>query len=97
MRPAWWIGVVVVAAGLLTGCAATMDVAGTDWAKPNTGRGQITWDEYQCVWEADRFVHTPDLIVGGWLDIGRYDTEEQVQREGGFNRCMTSRGYKRVS
>ena len=95
MRPARWIGVVVVA-GLLTGCAAKMDVAGTDWAKPNTGRGQITWDEYQCVREAGRFVHTPDLIVGGWFDVARY-TIEEGRRESGFERCMTSRGYKPVS
>ncbi len=95
MRLAAWMGVVLVA-GLLTGCAASMDVSGREWAKPNTGPSQVTWDEYQCVWEADGFTRTPDLIVGGLVDLGRYTIEER-RREGGFTQCMTSRGYKRVS
>ena len=95
MKPAWWMGV-VVATGLLTGCAARMDISAREWTKPNIGLSQVTRDEYQCVWESDTSRRTPDLIVGGWFDIARYVIEES-RRQGGFERCMTSRGYKPVS
>jgi len=88
--------VALVCLALLPACAARMDVAGREWTKPNIGLSQVTSDEYQCVWEADRFARTPDFIVGGWFDVARY-TIEEGRRESGFERCMTSRGYKPVS
>jgi hypothetical protein len=95
VRAMRWMGV-ILAAGLLTGCAAKMDVSGREWTRPDTGLSQVTWDEYQCVWEADNFIRTPDLIVGGWADIARYTIEERW-RKSGFEECMTSRGYRPLS
>jgi hypothetical protein len=90
-----WMGI-VLGAGLLTGCAARMDVAGGEWTKPNTRGPQVSRDEYECVWVAGETVRTPDLVVGGWFDAGRYVVEER-QRGRAFERCMTARGYKPAS
>jgi hypothetical protein len=80
----------------LTGCTAKYDLAGTAWSKPNTLVQQATLDEIDCAREAREASQTPDLIVGGLLDVGREFYEEH-QRYGTYERCMTSRGYARTS
>ena len=85
--------------GLLTlaGCSAKYDLAGTSWAKPNTMVQQVTLDEIDCAREAREAGHTPDLLVGGLVDVGRYFYEEHHQRFGTYERCMVARGYARTS
>jgi len=78
---------------LLTGCATKYDLTGTDWTKPNTMITQTTQDEMDCVREAREAGYTPDLIVGGLVDIARFEIEE-AQRRGSYARCMTAKGYK---
>jgi hypothetical protein len=84
--------------GLLTlaGCSAKYDLAGTSWAKPNTMVQQVTLDEIDCAREAREASHTPDLILGGLIDVGRYFYEER-QRFSTYERCMVARGYARTS
>lgn len=89
MRPyAALLGIV-----LLTGCATKYDLIGSDWAKPNTMIQQTTQDEMECVREAREAGSTPDLIVGGLVDIVRFEIEE-AQRRGSYARCMTAKGYR---
>jgi hypothetical protein len=78
---------------LLTGCATKYDLTGADWAKPNTMFQQTTQDEMECVREAREAGYTPDLIVGGLVDIVRFEIEE-AQRRGSYARCMTAKGYR---
>ena len=37
--------------------------------------------------------YTPDLILGGLVDIVRFEIEE-AQRRGSYARCMTAKGYR---
>jgi hypothetical protein len=77
----------------LTGCATKYDLTGSDWTKPNTMIQQTTQDEMDCVREAREAGYTPDLIVGGLVDIARFEIEE-AQRRGSYARCMTAKGYQ---
>jgi len=80
----------------LAGCSAKYDLAGASWAKSNTMVQQVTLDEIDCAREAREASYTPDLIVGGLVDVGRYFYEER-QRFGTYERCMIARGYARTS
>jgi hypothetical protein len=80
--------------GALAGCSAKYDLSGADWTKPNTLIQDVTYDEMECVRGAREAGHTPDLIVGGLLDVGRYFVEER-QRSGSFHICMEAKGYQR--
>jgi hypothetical protein len=84
--------------GLLTlaGCTAKYDLAGTEWTKSNTMHQQVTLDEIDCAREAREASYTPDLILGGLLDVGREFYEER-QRFATYERCMADRGYSRTS
>jgi len=77
----------------LTGCATKYDLTGSDWTKPNTMIQQTTQDEMECVREARAAGYTPDLIVGGLVDVARFEIEE-AQRRGRYTRCMTAKGYQ---
>jgi hypothetical protein len=90
------LGITLLGLFMLTGCSAKYDLAGTAWAKPNTLVQQVTLDEIDCAREAREASSTPDLIVGGLLDVGRYFYEER-QRFGTYERCMITRGYSRTS
>lgn len=90
------LGIALLGLLILTGCSAKYDLAGTAWAKPNTMVQEVTLDEIDCAREAREAGYTPDLIVGGVVDVGRYFYEER-QRFGTYERCMTSRGYARTS
>jgi hypothetical protein len=90
------LGIALLGLLILTGCSAKYDLAGTAWAKPNTLVQQATLDEIECARDAREASYTPDLIVGGLLDVGRYFYEEH-QRFGTYERCMLARGYSRTS
>ena len=80
---------------LLAGCYTRYDLVGAEWTKPDTMIPQTTQDEMECVREAREAGSTPDLIVGGLADVGRYVVEEG-QRRGAYERCMTTRGYQPI-
>jgi hypothetical protein len=80
--------------GALTGCSTKYDLSGAEWTKPNTLIQDVTYDEMECVRSAREAGHTPDLIVGGLVDLGRYFVEER-QRNGSFHSCMEAKGYQR--
>lgn len=80
---------------LLTGCAVHPDIAGTEWTRPGVLIQQITLDEVACARQAADAGATPDLIVGGVLDVGRLFVEDR-QRRSAFHRCMVDRGYRPV-
>ena len=85
--------VLAVLAGVaLTGCATIHDL--TDWTKPATTMQQITADDVECERVARDAGHTPDLIVGGVVDVVRLAVEAK-QRERSYRGCMQSRGYER--
>jgi hypothetical protein len=79
---------------LLSGCATKYDLSGADWTKPGTMFYQTTLDEMECVRGAREAGWTPNLILGGLVDLTRWTIEEQVQRRGSYRRCMTAKGYR---
>jgi hypothetical protein len=78
---------------LLAGCANKYDLTGSDWTKPNTLFQQTTQDEMECVRDAREAGWTPDLIVGGLVDVARFAIEER-QRRGTYASCMIAKGYR---
>jgi hypothetical protein len=82
----------VLAALMLTGCATIHEPA--DWTKPASTMQQITADDVECERVARDAGHTPDLIVGGLVDVARLAVENR-QREASYQSCMRSRGYAR--
>jgi hypothetical protein len=89
MRPL----IALLVLGTLTGCSTKYDLSGADWMKPGALIQQVTYDEMECVREAREGGYTPDLVVGGLVDVGRYFVEEG-QRRGTYHRCMEARGYQ---
>jgi hypothetical protein len=87
------IVIALLVLGALAGCSTKYDLSGADWTKPGTLLQQVTYDEMECVRAARDGGHTPDLIVGGLVDVGRYFVEES-QRRGTYQRCMEARGYQ---
>jgi hypothetical protein len=47
----------------------------------------------ECARTASRAYWTPDLIVGGLVDVVRVKVED-AQMIGAFNGCMRSKGYQ---
>jgi len=84
---------VVAVVLLLAGCYTRYDLIGAEWTRPDTMIPQTTQDEMECVREAREAGSTPDLIVGGLVDVARYVVEEG-QRRGAYERCMSDRGYR---
>ena len=89
MRPA----MALLALLLLAGCTTKYDLTGADWTKPGTLLQQTTQDEMDCVRDAREAGWTPDLIVGGLVDVARVLIEEG-QRSGAYKRCMIAKGYQ---
>jgi hypothetical protein len=77
----------------LTGCTVKYDLSGADWKKANTMLPQTTQDEMDCVRDAREAGWTPDLIVGGLVDIARWTISDQ-RRLGSYRRCMVAKGYQ---
>ncbi len=87
------IAISLLVLGTLAGCSVKYDLSGADWTKAGVLVQEITYDEMECVRAAREGGHTPDLIVGGLVDVGRYFVEER-QRSGTYHRCMETRGYR---
>jgi hypothetical protein len=75
----------------LTGCTTIHDPS--DWTKPAATVMQITYDDMECERHSREIPGTPDLIVGGVVDIPRIAIEHG-QREHIYTRCMQERGYQ---
>jgi len=82
-----------LALAAFAGCSIKYDLSGADWTKPDTMVQEATYDEMACVRAARDAGHTPDLIVGGVVDVGRY-TVEEYQRRDAYRGCMQTRGYQ---
>jgi hypothetical protein len=83
----------LLATGTLAGCSVKYDLSGADWKKPGVNIQTVTLDEMECVREAREAGRTPDLVVGGLVDVGRYFVEER-QREARYLGCMQAKGYQ---
>jgi hypothetical protein len=83
----------LLALTLLAGCYTKYDLSGDAWTKAGATIQQVTQDEMDCVREAREAGATPDLYIGGLVDVGRYVVEEG-QRRGAYQRCMTTKGYQ---
>ena len=75
----------------LTGCTTIHDPS--DWTKPAATVMQITYDDMECERHSREIPGTPDLILGGVVDIPRIAIENG-QREHLYTRCMQQRGYE---
>ena len=78
---------------LLAACSTKYDLSGADWTKRDTMIQQTTQDEMDCVRAAREAGWTPDLVVGGLVDLTRYNIEE-LQRRSSYRSCMTAKGYQ---
>ena len=87
------LAIALLVLGTLAGCSTKYDLSGADWKKSGTMYQDITYDEMECVRDAREAGWTPDLVVGGLVDVARYVVEER-QRTGTYHRCMLSKGYK---
>jgi len=87
------LAIALLALGALVGCSTKYDLSGADWTKPGTLIQDVTFDEMECVRAVREAGRTPDLIVGGLADVGRYAIEEG-QRGGAYRSCMQARGYQ---
>jgi hypothetical protein len=65
------------------------------WTKPGLDARQFSVEEHQCYVAAVDMPHTPDLIVGGLVDVARIFVEDgSVSRT--YYSCMARLGYRRV-
>ena len=87
------LALALLALAALAGCSTKYDLSGADWTKPGTMIQDVTYDEIECVRAAREAGRTPDLIVGGLADLGRYLVEER-QRSGAYHTCMQAKGYQ---
>jgi len=78
---------------LLAGCAPHFDIGGGEWAKPGSAIQQTTLDEMDCARTASRAYWTPDLVLGGLLDVVRVKIED-AQMTSAFSECMRAKGYE---
>lgn len=78
----------------LSGCITTTVHDPSHWAKPAATVQQVTFDDMECERQSRDIPGTPDLIVGGIVDIPRIHIENN-QREDIYTRCMKDRGYEK--
>jgi hypothetical protein len=83
----------IALAAVLAGCAVHPDIGGTQWVRPGITIQEITLDEVDCARRSDDAGATPDLFVGGLVDVVRLAIEDG-QRRTAFRRCMADRGYQ---
>ncbi|MGH7326157.1 MAG: hypothetical protein ACREJ9_16140 [Candidatus Rokuibacteriota bacterium] len=81
---------------LLTGCTAAFDVTGREWTRPAVTSQQVTLDQTECARAAYEAGRTPDLVLGGLLDVGRLAIQNGAQAST-YRGCMTDRGYRPTS
>ena len=87
------VALVIASLLVIAGCAPHFDIGGGEWTKPDSPVRQTTLDEMECARTASRAYWTPDLIVGGLVDVVRVKVED-AQMLGAFNGCMRSKGYQ---
>ena len=80
------VAALVVVGCMLAGCAAHFDIGGGDWAKAGAQIQQTSLDEMECARTASRAYWTPDLLVGGLVDVVRVKVED-LQMTIAFSRC----------
>jgi hypothetical protein len=86
----------VAAVALFAAGCTTWDLDDV-WSKPNASTLLISRDDWDCRHEVDESApRTPDLIVGGVVDVGRVVVEERF-RDATYAKCMTARGYTRTA
>ena len=85
--------IALLALVILAGCSTKYDLSGSDWKKASSTIQEVTYDEMECVRNAREAGVTPDLIVGGVVDLGRYVFEER-QRTASYRGCMEAKGYQ---
>jgi hypothetical protein len=83
----------LLAAASLTGCSTKYDLSGTAWKKSGATIQTTTLDEMECVRGAREAGHTPELWVGGLVDVGRTVVEERQRRDADRS-CMAAKGYQ---
>lgn len=93
MRVALLLAVGVI---LLSGCTRVLDIAGTEWKRPNTLLAQETLDEVECVRDTENAGDLPDTIVGGIADAVVVPLEDK-RRGAAYDRCMVAKGYSSVN
>ena len=81
---------------LLAGCTRVIDIAGTEWRRPNTTHPQITWDQVECARATEGAGDLPDTIVGGVADAIVVLMEDH-RRAAAYDRCMLDKGYSHIS
>jgi hypothetical protein len=86
----------LAAAVALSGCVTITIHDPSDWTKPAATIQQVTFDDLECERQSRDIYGTPDLIVGGIVDIPRIIIENN-QRDSIYNRCMKDRGYEKAS
>ena len=89
------LALALTALAVLAGCAVHPDLGGTQWTQPGVLLQEVTLDEVDCARRAHDAAETPDLVVGGVVDVVRLVMEEG-QRRTAFSRCMLDRGYQPV-
>ena len=78
---------------LLAGCAPHFDVGGGEWVRAGSAVQQTTLDEMDCARTASRAYWTPDLVLGGLVDVVRVKVED-AQMTSAFSECMRAKGYE---
>jgi len=84
---------IAMAAVTLNGCTAALDLSGREWGKADADIRQVTLDEIECVRVVSDAGRTPDLLIGGVVDVVRFTVRERV-RSSTYDACMRTRGYQ---
>jgi hypothetical protein len=84
---------VLVTATSLAGCTVKYDLSGAEWTKAGTIIQTVTLDEMECVRVAREAGSTPELWLGGLVDVGRMVVEDR-QRGDAYRSCMLAKGYQ---
>jgi hypothetical protein len=93
MRVVLLLAAVVI---VLQGCTRVLDIAGVEWARPNTSIQQETFDEVECVRETEGAGDLVDTIVGGLADMIVVPLEDR-RRGQAYDRCMIAKGYTPIA
>jgi hypothetical protein len=65
-----------------------------EWTKPGLDARQFSVDDHRCYLAATNTPRTPDLIVGGVVDVGRVVVENRDVSSTYYG-CMAKLGYRR--
>ncbi len=65
------------------------------WTKADLDMRQFAADEHRCYVTAVAMPSSPDLIVGGLVDVARIFIDD-ASRSSAYYACMARHGYRRV-